>query len=149
MAIFMKYCFAVFDVAIWTASEEVYAKSVVDWLFGVNNSVKFVLTRQNTPKQSSSCYASQHDYHYIKPLTIVEKMGYDLDNVMIVDDTPDTWALNPGCAIPIKSWTGGVRDNELEWLILHLNKIHRSSHISTENWRTSAQEILTLDKKRV
>ena len=69
----------------------------------------------------------------------LSKLGRDLKNVIIVDNTPTAYLLNQDNAIPIKSWYSDINDSELLKLIpvlISLSNVddvreHIKSHIKT------------------
>lgn len=65
-----------------------------------------------TSKNCTKVKIEQKTIH-IKDLSI---LGYDLSKVVVVDDTPTSYCLNPDNAIPIIPFLGVKPDNHLEYL---------------------------------
>jgi carboxy-terminal domain RNA polymerase II polypeptide A small phosphatase len=56
---------------------------------------------------------------YIKDLS---KLGRDLSQILIIDNTPSCFSLQPKNGIPIKTWINDSKDNELNSVLLWLKK---------------------------
>ncbi|KAH3756690.1 NLI interacting factor [Pelomyxa schiedti] len=89
-----------FEIVVFTASIPEYADKVIDYL-DTNRSVSSRLYR-------SSC--TQLFGSYVKDL---DKLGRDLSNTIIIDNTPASYALHPQNAIPISSFITNPNDTEL------------------------------------
>lgn len=93
-----------FKVAVWTAASQQYAELVVPAVFA-DRPPEFILDR-------TCCTTTAHKPHYIiKDLSLIP-----LHNLLIVDDTPQTYSLNSDQAVPVTSWRSpdeAEPDNEL------------------------------------
>merc|ERR1719158_1571121 len=81
-----------------------YANPLMDQL-DTSNSVCFRLFREACTRQAGG---------YVKDLS---RLGRDLKHVIIIDNSPICYALQPDNAIPIQTWRDDVRDRELLDLI--------------------------------
>jgi hypothetical protein len=123
---FLTFCFKNFEcVSIWTAADygwysAVYNGILQPILHEIKAEFDFVYTRLNckviydhdpdTPFPESI---------YIKPLKKLwkKKKGYTKGNTIIIDDTPHTYRMNYGNAIPITTFTGDKDDGALQTMI--------------------------------
>jgi len=99
-----------YEIVIFTAALKDYA----DWILNrldTNDSVHYRLYRQHTNSQSN--------YH-IKDLS---KLGRDLSKMIIVDNIPENFQLQPENGIYIKSWFKDPEDNALMELMPLLKEI--------------------------
>ncbi|KAF2461694.1 NLI interacting factor-like phosphatase-domain-containing protein [Lineolata rhizophorae] len=94
-----------YNVIIFTASVQEYADPVIDWL-------------ELERKYFAARYYRQHctfrNGAYIKDLAQVEP---DLSKVMIVDNSPLSYAFHEDNAIPIEGWISDPTDSDLLHLI--------------------------------
>jgi len=117
---FLDYAFENFDIAIWTASGEDYAKEIIKNIGILESSLKFLYTKDKCTIKYSFDYFN----HYgIKNLNKLKKKGYDLNRVLIIDDIRDTAINNYGNLILIKPFKDDNNDTELLKLISYLQKI--------------------------
>jgi Dullard-like phosphatase family protein len=116
---FLTYAFTNFDVAVWTAAGEDYAKLVLSNI-GVNVSdLKFLYTKENCTLKLDYELGS---YYGVKNLNKI-KNKYDLNQVLIVDDIALTAKNNYGNLIQVKSFVNDYDDTELLKLISYLETI--------------------------
>ncbi|GKE60195.1 Dullard phosphatase domain containing protein, eukaryotic, partial [Tanacetum coccineum] len=94
-----------FEVVIFTAGTEEYASPVLDRL-DPNGFISHRFYRD-------SCKLVDGKY-YVKDLS---NLGRDLKNVVIVDDKPISYELQPENGIPIKRFVDDLQDNELKKLM--------------------------------
>ncbi|KAK3003838.1 hypothetical protein RJ639_019612 [Escallonia herrerae] len=92
-----------FEVVVFTAGVEQYASLVLDRVD--KGAISHRLYRD-------SC--REVDGKFVKDLS---GLGRDLGNVVIVDDNPNSFALQPENAIPIRPFTEDLEDRELGRLI--------------------------------
>ncbi|KAI9829380.1 MAG: Nuclear envelope morphology protein 1 [Phylliscum demangeonii] len=94
-----------YKLVIFTASVQEYADPVIDWL-------------EQDRKYFSGRYYRQHctfrGGNYIKDISCVEP---DLSQVMIVDNSPASYAFHEDNGIPIEGWISDPTDNDLLHLI--------------------------------
>eukprot|EP00696_Hemimastix_kukwesjijk_P014276 gnl/Hemi2/28244_TR9327_c0_g1_i1.p1 gnl/Hemi2/28244_TR9327_c0_g1~~gnl/Hemi2/28244_TR9327_c0_g1_i1.p1 ORF type:complete len:422 (+),score=79.28 gnl/Hemi2/28244_TR9327_c0_g1_i1:111-1376(+) len=92
-----------YDVCVFTASLQKYADPVIDQLDRPTPSslVKKRLFRESCVKQNGN---------FVKDLTI---FGRDLSQVIIVDNSPVAYSMQPDNAIPIEGWIDSASDTGL------------------------------------
>ena len=67
----------------------------------------------------------------MKPLKKVKRKGFDLDRILIIDDSPHKSKLNYGNAIYPKPYKGESADTELVKLIDYLESIKDEPNFRT------------------
>ena len=136
---FLDYAFENFDVAIWTAAGEDYAKEIIRNIGILESSLNFFYTKDKCTIKLSLDYS---DYYGVKNLNKLKKGGYDLDRVLIVDDIRETAVNNYGNLILIKPFTDNTDDTELLKLISYLQTIKDEPNyrrIEKRGWSNSSK----------
>ena len=70
----------------------------------------------------------------------VKKLRYDLDNVLVIDDSPEKLQRNYGNHILVIPFTGNQKDTELKELSIFLDKLKNLESVRSiekRNWRNS------------
>lgn len=101
---FLKRVAQLYEVVVYTASMAKYANPLLDEL-DRDGVVSFRLFREACTRQPGG---------YVKDLS---KLGRNLKDVIIIDNSPTCYALQPNNAIPIKTWRDDPCDRELLDLI--------------------------------
>ncbi|KAF7803215.1 CTD small phosphatase-like protein 2 isoform X1 [Senna tora] len=108
---FMERVAEMFEVVIFTASQSIYAKQLLDILDPDGRLISRRVYRE-------SCIFS--DGNYTKDLTI---LGVDLAKVAIIDNSPQVFRLQVNNGIPIKSWFDDPLDCALMSLLPFLESL--------------------------
>lgn len=129
LAQFLAFCFSHADVAVWTSSGETYADSVVQHIFTneQRQRLAFVWSRQKCVQRFDP-YRFQDVF--IKDLKKVKKR-FPLENVIMIDDTPQKLARNYGNLVRVREFLGNDNDDELRKLCDYLPNL-----LTVENVRT-------------
>ncbi|KNE62805.1 dullard-like phosphatase domain-containing protein [Allomyces macrogynus ATCC 38327] len=106
-----------FEVVVFTASLAKYADPVLDLLDPHRNLVKHRLFRE-------SCL--HHKGQYVKDLS---RLGRDLANVIIIDNSPASYLFHRANAIPVTSWFNDPTDSELLDLVPFLHDLDRVDNV--------------------
>uniref|UniRef100_A0A7S4UXV8 FCP1 homology domain-containing protein n=1 Tax=Alexandrium monilatum TaxID=311494 RepID=A0A7S4UXV8_9DINO len=107
-----------YEVVVYTASVPQYANKLLDEL-DKSGTVSFRLFRDACTRRPGG---------YVKDLS---KLGRDLKDVVIVDNSPICYSMQPNNAIPIKTWRNDPNDQELLELIPILNSLAMVEDIPT------------------
>ncbi|CAI2387072.1 unnamed protein product [Moneuplotes crassus] len=99
-----------FEVVIFTASVSTYAIPIINKLDRTDYQYQ-MLFRQHCDTKSGS---------FVKDLS---KLGRDLKDCVIIDNTPNCYRLQKRNALPILSWFEDPRDRELDKLLPILKKL--------------------------
>lgn len=101
---FIKQISEYYEIVIYTASLAKYADPLVD-LLDPHNSTSYRLFREHCTFYNNS---------YVKDLS---QLGRKLKDVIIVDNSPNSYALQPENAVPITTWIDDPKDTQLIDLI--------------------------------
>lgn len=101
---FLEQLSLYYELVIFTAASQNYADLIIDHIDS-KKMISHRLYRQ---------HLSVHNSKLIKDLT---KIGRDLKTVIILDNMPENFTLQPDNGIYIKSWRGDQNDKCLAWLL--------------------------------
>jgi len=110
---FLDFCADRFDIAVWTASSADYAHAVVTQLFGSFDRLKFLWSRSRCTLRHD---LDEQDTYWVKDLKKIRRIGYALEQVIVVDDTAKKHERNYGNLVRVQPFEGQPDDDEL----LHL-----------------------------
>jgi RNA polymerase II subunit A small phosphatase-like protein len=105
-----------FECILFTASLAKYADPVTDLLD------KWGVFRARLFREACTF----HKGNYIKDLN---RLGRDLKRVIIVDNSPASYAFHPDNAIPVQSWFDDMNDTELVDLAPFLDKLSKVDNV--------------------
>jgi TFIIF-interacting CTD phosphatase-like protein len=139
---FIATCLEWFDVAVWTSSGTEYAAAVVAAIFPDPQLLKFVWA---SDRCSIACNYN-HDlidgyipqYYSRKPLKKVKRLGYKLESIIAIDDTPRKWENSYGNLVRIQPFIGDESDTELLDLLKYLDRLRHKDNIrqiEKRGWR--------------
>ena len=116
---FLRECSELFDVVVFTASEQSYAEPIIQYLCNESGAPcpKRCFFRQ-------SCDATMG--LHVKDLS---KVRQDLSKVVLIDNSPGAAAYQPENYIPCTSWYGSPEDTELLDMLVLLRELTRVSDV--------------------
>jgi len=124
----LKYAFGNFKVAVWTAAEEDYGLAILKSIGIDINELEFFYSSKNcTPRYIYDGGVSS-EIIYLKNLNKLKRKGYDLNNVIMVDDKAVGLKNSYSNLIEIKPYYGGD-DEELLKLIDFLDTLKFKDNI--------------------
>lgn len=124
-----------YELAVWTSSSAGYAHPVIDHVFPDRSLLKFIWCHDRCTRRFD---AETYDYYSLKNLRKVERAGYPLERVLMIDDSPEKLNRNYGNHIRIKPFLGDPADTELHELLPFLSWIREQTNFRTiekRGWR--------------
>jgi len=109
--VFLKKVCASYEVVIFTASTKKYANKVIDSI----DPDKII------PHRLFRKHCTLVNCEFVKDLS---QLGRDLKDVIIIDNSPDCFSLQPCNGIPILTWINDKNDKELDRLSSILDMLH-------------------------
>lgn len=134
---FLNFISENFNFAVWTSSTSDYADGLVKQLFLDQSVLKFVWARDRCV---SKIDIESREQYWIKDLKKVKKLGFDLEKILVIDDSPEKLQRNYGNHIPVIPFLGNPKDDELSRLINFLKKIINLDSVRSiekRNWRNT------------
>lgn len=133
---FIDFCMDRFDVALWTSSTAGYAAIMADELFK-NKHLQFVWSRKRCTQRINN---EDKCYIWLKKLSKVKKLGFRLEKILVVDDSPEKHEKNYGNLIQVRPFTGNLADTELLVLMQYLDDLKYAEnvrHIEKRLWQNT------------
>lgn len=135
---FLNSVFEWFKVAVWTSASEDYGRQVISEVFPEPSRLAFSwfvsrCTRQFDPEL--------REHFWVKDLKKVRRGGFNLERVLMVDDTRKNLRRNCGNLLPITPFLGNPNDRELLDVLPFLEWIKDQPSfrsIEKRNWRTQS-----------
>lgn len=117
---FINFCFASFTVAVWTSSSPLYAAMVVPSIFPDPSKLRFVWASDRCSVHRN---LELHTEHWVKSLRKIKRLGFTLEQTLMIDDSPEKMIRNYGNHIRVDPYEGDLNDRELPLLVRYLNRI--------------------------
>lgn len=135
-----------YDLAVWSSASDDYVEAIVAQIFPESTPLQFVWGRSRATERrgdwDDNGYMTDHR-GYLKSLHKIRRLGWNLDRVLVVDDTPSKLARNYGNAIYPTPFEGDVADRELELLADYLERLRDKPNvrlIEKRTWRNTVSE---------
>jgi RNA polymerase II subunit A small phosphatase-like protein len=132
---FLEHAAHHFRLAVWTSSSPLYARAVCNVLFPDPESLAFIWASDRCTMRRD---LETDTWSNTKPLRKLRRRGYDLDRVLVVDDSPEKHTRNYGNLIRVLPFEGDPHDDELSHLSRYLEQLSRVPNvrrIEKRNWR--------------
>ena len=133
--VFLKFVNDNFKLAVWTSSTPDYAQSIVEKIFVTPDILQFLWGRERCISKTD---LETREQYWVKDLKKVKKIGYNLDKVLVVDDSPEKLQRNYGNHIPVIPYMGDREDKELKKLNIYLDELKNLESVRSvekRNWR--------------
>jgi RNA polymerase II subunit A small phosphatase-like protein len=99
-----------FDLAVWSSAERKYVEQVAHWVFGTEAPLQFVWSVERCIQRPDP---RTNSYIYIKDLRKVQGQGYAVENITLVDDSPDKVRRQPRNHVRVTPFLGDPSDTAL------------------------------------
>jgi carboxy-terminal domain RNA polymerase II polypeptide A small phosphatase len=122
-----------FDIGIWSAGTQNYVEEVVSKIMPKDVNPIFVYGRWKCDERDFNGFII-----HVKPLKELEVFGYNIDKMIIVDDSPEKCIDNFENAIIPRKFVGQDFDMELFDLLIYLDSIkyvNNFREINHKNWK--------------
>ena len=147
---FLETCADHYELAVWSSASDQYVEAVVREIVPPSIRLKFVWGRSRASLKrvitdQDGFFDPQDHLSYRKPLAKLKRLGWPLERILIVDDTPSKSRQNYGNAIYPKAWEGEPDDEELKLLSHYLPKLADCANVRSvekRNWRSEARRML-------
>lgn len=113
---FLDFVFAEFEVGVWTSSGNLYAEPLVEALMP-GRPVRFVWSSRRCSVTRDLETGAQTTE---KRLAKLKKLGFNLDQIIGIDDTPCKYASNYGNLVLVPEYVGQPNDEVLLQLMRYL-----------------------------
>lgn len=124
--ILLSDCMKIFNIAVWSSATELYTKTVVQNIFPEVDKLCFIWSRD---KCTYRVDLESDEFIWIKNLKKVKKLGFDLDKVIVVDDSPEKLLFNYGNLLRVDPFYGDKNDDELIHLMKYLSSLENEPNI--------------------
>lgn len=138
---FLQTCEEHFRLAIWSSSSADYLNAIVEKVLPRELNLEFVWSRERCVQRFSG---ESQELYYVKDLKKVCRKEYDLDRILIVDDSPEKVERNYGNAIYVRPFFGAADDDELRNLGRYLKSVSQLTNvrcIEKRDWRKTALQL--------
>lgn len=99
-----------YDFAVWSSSSRGYVDAVVAQVFGSEFGLKFAWAVERCVQRVN---LQSNGYVYIKDLRKVQGQGYAVEDITMLDDSPEKIARQPRNHFRVKPYLGQLDDREL------------------------------------
>ncbi|MDT8853449.1 HAD family hydrolase [Paracoccaceae bacterium Fryx2] len=143
---FLQFCDAHFAVGVWSSAGDDYVQAMVREIFP--NPAGLIMVwgasrttmRRTHPGDHDGFGRPLPDFHHQKRLRKLTRFGWSIDDMLVVDDSPEKCRANFGNAIYPAPFFGDTNDDELKYLagyLLSLRDRDRIRKIEKRGWRSS------------
>lgn len=134
---FFQYLSQKFYIGIWSSADDRYVEDIVKLITPKNIKLEFVWGRSRCSKRKN---IELDRYIYEKRLEKLKRLGYNLTQIIIIDDSPEKVKENYGNAIYINPYIGNTDDEELLLLIKYLDtliSVDNVRAVEKRDWKSS------------
>ena len=99
-----------YRLAVWSSSDEAYARRIVEEALGGSSGLCFVWARSRCTQKFDE---ETREAYFLKNLKKVKRQGFDLARVLMMDDNPEKLQQNYGNHLRVAPFEGQPDDREL------------------------------------
>ena len=125
-----------FQLAVWSSSSSDYVAAITTQIIPDNVSLEFEWSRTRCVQRY---HPEWQGMYWVKDLKKVKRLGYNLNRMLMVDDTPSKLERNYGNAVYVSSFEGDPVDQELKQLgpyLMSLVDVQDFRTIEKRGWRS-------------
>jgi len=137
---FLAFCKEHFKVAIWTTASLEHAEMALEQICEPDYPFEFIWTASRCTQARDKIGMDDYglSYHWVKDLKKVKRLGFNLDQTIMVDDTPSMLERQYGNLVQIKRFKGNLGDKELPKLmhyLIELGNVENIRNIEKRCWQ--------------
>ncbi len=135
---------SIFKLAVWTSSSPLYASAICAKIFDQKYPLEFIWASDRCTQTRDF---SNDSWSQAKHLSKLKRKGFDLNRIIMVDDSPEKHRKNYGNLVQAAPYSGNTDDNELNLLTIYLKQIATVQNIRAlekRRWRHQIQKFETL-----
>lgn len=117
-----------FSVGLWSSADDAYVTEIASLIKPPEVDFAIVWGRSKCSFKHDAVFDT---YCYEKRLDKLKRKGFRLEQILIVDDSPEKSRTNYGNAIQIKPFTGAPDDQELQRLYRYLLSFKAVANVRT------------------
>lgn len=127
-----------FEIAVWSAGSPLYVRSIVEKVFPPDVKPLFVWNRDHCTARFELAYFQTL---FLKDLNKMKDFGFDLKNILIIEDDPVKVRDFANNAIIVSQYFGQAGDEELSNLARFMETLNHLNHLTEDvrdlgkNWR--------------
>ncbi|HVW00876.1 MAG TPA: HAD family hydrolase [Planctomycetaceae bacterium] len=132
---FLTACLKLFEIAVWSSAGADYVDAMVQALFPAEQAPSFVWSRDRCVQRYDP---ERLERYFVKDLKKVKRLGFDLNRVLVVDDSSEKVERNYGNAVYVRPYYGDPGDRELPRLAWYLQSLASTPNvraIEKRGWR--------------
>ncbi len=150
LAEFIQNCSEVYSLAVWSTASDNYVRAVAEEIFPNSSSLEFIWGQSRCTMRRIIGNDTERDLYasgeprFQKHLKKLSRLGWPLEKILIVDDSPEKVSQNYGNAIYPEPYYGDLEDRELlllEHYLQQLKECENVRRIEKRNWRSTAEKI--------
>lgn len=133
---FLSDIHAHYQLALWSSADDAYVREIAAVITPPGISWAFIWGRSRCSWKRDLRFDT---YCFEKRLDKLKSKGYTLEQMLIVDDSPEKTRNNYGNAVHIRSFTGDQQDEELKFLytyLLSIKEVVNVRSIEKRGWRS-------------
>jgi RNA polymerase II subunit A small phosphatase-like protein len=123
---FLSFCSEHYRIAVWSTGSEGYVRQVLAAVTDGGHPFAFVWSRNRCTLKG---LGDDGELRWLKDLKKVHKLGWSLEQVLMLEDTPQNLARHYGNVIPIRPFTGDQADVELKRIMPFLLKLKEADNV--------------------
>ncbi|WP_152049515.1 HAD family hydrolase [Tautonia marina] len=138
LAEFLRTVAGWYDLSVWSSASGPYVLALVGGLFPDPSSLRFVWSCERCTRR---LHPETQEYYWVKDLKKVKRVGFALERVLMIDDTPAKLERNYGNHLRVHLFEGQPADTELRDMLPFLDRLRTVENmraVEKRYWRRLA-----------